>query len=71
MDSTTGDFSLGARGHLIEGGKLGAPVGEMNVTGNIVELFEHLAEVGNDPWKYRGPRADAGVRERPVQRRVG
>jgi PmbA protein len=52
MDGTTGDFSLGARGHLIEGGKLGAPVGEMNVTGNIVQLFDQLAEVGNDPWTY-------------------
>ena len=52
MDSTTGDFSFGVRGHLIEGGQLGAPVGEMNVTGNIVELFSNLAEVGNDPWIY-------------------
>jgi PmbA protein len=52
MDPTTGDFSLGARGHLIEGGALGAPVGEMNVTGNIVDLFVHLVELGNDPWKY-------------------
>jgi PmbA protein len=52
MDATTGDFSLGARGHLIEGGAIGAPVGEMNVTGNIVELFARLVEVGNDPWKY-------------------
>lgn len=52
MDSTTGDFSLGARGHLIEGGALGAPIGEMNVTGNIVELFGRLVEVGDDPWKY-------------------
>ena len=52
MDSTTGDFSFGARGHLIEGGALGAPCGEMNVTGNILDLFSRLAEVGNDPWKY-------------------
>jgi PmbA protein len=52
MDSTTGDFSLGARGHLIEGGAVGAPVGEMNVTGNIVDLFSRLVELGNDPWKY-------------------
>lgn len=52
MDPTTGDFSLGARGHLIEGGAIGAPCGEMNVTGNIVDLFSRLAEVGNDPWKY-------------------
>jgi PmbA protein len=52
MDGTTGDFSLGARGHLIEGGAIGAPIGEMNVTGNIVDLFTHLIELGNDPWKY-------------------
>ena len=52
MDGTTGDFSLGARGHLIEGGELGAPIGEMNVTGNIVDLFSRLVELGNDPWKY-------------------
>jgi len=52
MDGLTGDFSLGARGHLIEGGQVGAPIGEMNVTGNVVDLFTRLAEVGNDPWKY-------------------
>jgi PmbA protein len=52
MDGTTGDFSFGARGHLIENGEIGAAVGEMNVTGNIVDLFNHLAELGNDPWKY-------------------
>lgn len=52
MDGTTGDFSLGARGHLIENGEIGAPIGEMNVTGNIVDLFTRLTELGNDPWKY-------------------
>jgi PmbA protein len=52
MDGTTGDFSLGARGHLIENGDIGAPIGEMNVTGNIIELFSRLSELGNDPWKY-------------------
>ena len=51
-DSTTGDFSLGMRGHLIEKGKIGAPIGEMNVTGNLLELFGRLAEVGGDPWPF-------------------
>jgi PmbA protein len=40
------------RGHLIEGGAVGAPVGEMNVTGNIVDLFAHLVDLGNDVWRY-------------------
>lgn len=50
MDANTGDFSMGVRGFVIEGGKLGAPIGEMNLTGNAVELFSRLVEVGNDPW---------------------
>ena len=51
-DTTTGDFSLGIRGHLIEGGSIGQPIGEMNVSGNILELFQNLVAVGNDPWMY-------------------
>jgi PmbA protein len=54
MDPTTGDFSLGVRGHLFDKGQLGAPVGEMNVTGNILDLFAKLAAVGDDPWLYSG-----------------
>ncbi|MEM7152757.1 MAG: TldD/PmbA family protein [Myxococcota bacterium] len=51
-DATSGEFSLGLRGHLIEGGKIGAPVGEMNVTGKLTELFSKLRKVGADPWTY-------------------
>ena len=51
-DSTTGDFSLGLRGHLVEGGQIGRPVGEMNVTGNLKDLFTRLELVGNDPYPY-------------------
>ena len=51
-DSTTGDFSLGLRGHMIEDGKIGRPAGEMNVTGNLRDLFTRLEIVGNDPYPY-------------------
>lgn len=51
-DNTTGDFSLGLRGHLIENGQIGRPVGEMNVTGNLRELFSRLEMVGNDVYPY-------------------
>ena len=51
-DSTTGDFSLGMRGHLVKDGQIGQAVGEMNVTGNLLELFGDLVEVGSDPWLY-------------------
>ncbi len=51
-DGTTGDFSLGLRGHMIENGRIGRPVGEMNVTGNLRDLFSRLETVGNDPYPY-------------------
>ena len=51
-DSTTGDFSLGLRGHMIENGQIGRPVGEMNVTGNLRDLFTRLELVGNDVYPY-------------------
>ena len=48
-DGTSGEFSLGLRGHLIERGEIGKPVGEMNVTGNLLELFGRLTAVGMIP----------------------
>ncbi len=51
-DATTGDFSLGLRGHIIDNGQIGRPVGEMNVTGNLKDLFAQLEMVGNDPYPY-------------------
>lgn len=51
-DGTTGDFSLGLRGHIIANGEIGRPVGEMNVTGNLRDLFSKLEAVGNDPYPY-------------------
>ena len=51
-DGTNGDFSFGMRGHVIKDGKLGAPIGEMNVTGNYLDLLRKLVAVGNDPNRY-------------------
>lgn len=51
-DNTSGDFSLGLRGHMIENGQIGRPVGEMNVTGNLRDLFTRLEMVGNDVYPY-------------------
>lgn len=46
---TTGDFSFGIEGFLIERGVATIPVSEMNITGNILDLWTDLEEVGNDP----------------------
>ena len=47
-NSTTGDFSFGIEGFLIENGALVKPVSEMNITGNILDLWQRLVAVGND-----------------------
>lgn len=48
-NSSTGDFSYGIEGFLIEYGKLTQPVNEMNITGNMISLWNSLIETGNDP----------------------
>lgn len=52
-NSSTGDFSYGIEGFLIENGKLTQPVNEMNVTGNMLTLWNSLIAVGNDPQPNR------------------
>ncbi|MDR1344692.1 MAG: TldD/PmbA family protein [Tannerellaceae bacterium] len=47
-NSSTGDFSYGVEGFLIDKGKLAQPVSEMNITGNMLTLWNNLAEVGKD-----------------------
>lgn len=50
-NSSTGDFSYGVEGFLIENGKLTQPVSEMNITGNFITLWASLAAIGNDARK--------------------
>ena len=44
----TGDFSYGIEGFYFENGEVLFPVREMNISGNIVSLWQNLALVGND-----------------------
>jgi PmbA protein len=62
-NGTTGDFSLGAQGFRIRGGRRAEPIGEMNVSGNHLELWRHLASVGNDPYPYSASRSPTLVFE--------
>lgn len=48
-NSTTGDFSFGIEGFLVEKGKAVKPISEMNITGNLITLWKNLIEIGNDP----------------------
>jgi len=55
-NGTTGDFSLGVKGFRIRGGAVCEPVGEMNLSGNHLELWHRLAAVGDDPYPYSASR---------------
>lgn len=51
-NGTTGDYSWGLVGQLIENGKIVKPINEMNISGNLVELWNQLVAMGNDPYVY-------------------
>jgi PmbA protein len=51
-NATSGDFSHGIVGFEISSGRLGGPVGEMNIAGSHTSLWKRLVEVGEDPYPY-------------------
>lgn len=51
-NSTTGDFSFGVVGQLVEDGKAVQAINEMNISGNAKEFWNQLVELGSDPAPY-------------------
>jgi PmbA protein len=51
-NSTTGDFSFGIVGILIENGEIVKPINEMNISGNAKDFWNQLIAMGNDPYPY-------------------
>jgi PmbA protein len=47
-NGSTGDFSYGIDGYLVEKGAIVHPVNEMNISGNMNEFWMKLIEAGND-----------------------
>jgi PmbA protein len=47
-NGSTGDFSYGIEGYLVENGSIIKPVNEMNITGNMNQIWFNLIEAGND-----------------------
>jgi PmbA protein len=52
FNPTTGDYSRGAAGFWIEGGKLAFPVTEVNISGRMDEMLRDIDAVGNDPQTF-------------------
>jgi len=65
-NAATGDFSIGIRGQWVEGGRIVRPVSEMNLAGNHLSFWQHLSELGSDPYPYSSMRCPS-LRFEPVQ----
>lgn len=52
-DPTTGNFSYGIEGFLIQDSAIAQPVSGMNITGNILDVWNRVSALGNDfdPWE--------------------
>ena len=48
LNPQSGNFSLQSTGFMIENGKKGKPVDLITISGNLLELFNDVLEVGND-----------------------
>jgi PmbA protein len=48
VNYVTGDYSRGAAGFWVEGGKIQYPVEEITVAGNLREMFRAIRAVGTD-----------------------
>ncbi len=51
VNSVTGDYSKGAAGFLVENGVIGAPVAEVTIAGNLIQMFAHM--VAADDLEFR------------------
>ena len=48
VNYVNGDYSRGAAGYWVEGGKIVHPVEEVTIAGNLRDMFRNVASVGND-----------------------
>jgi len=48
VNGVTGDYSRGAAGFWVEGGRIEYPVHEVTVAGNLKDVYRNIVSVGND-----------------------
>lgn len=54
VNYVTGDYSRGAAGFWVEGGRIAYPVHEITVAGNLRDMFKGIAAVGADAYTSGG-----------------
>jgi PmbA protein len=48
VNGVTGDYSRGAAGFWVEGGRIVHPVHEVTIAGNLRDMYRAIADVGSD-----------------------
>jgi PmbA protein len=48
VNGVTGDYSRGAVGYWVENGEISHPVHEITIAGNLKDLYQRIAAIGND-----------------------
>jgi PmbA protein len=52
VNYVTGDYSRGASGFWVEGGRIAFPVQEITIAGNLKDMFKGIEAVGADAYNY-------------------
>jgi PmbA protein len=52
VNYVTGDYSRGASGFWVEGGRIAFPVQEITIAGNMKTIFKDISAVGADAYEY-------------------
>jgi PmbA protein len=52
VNYVTGDYSRGASGFWVEGGKIAYPVQEITIAGNLKDMFAGIQAIGADVYNY-------------------
>jgi PmbA protein len=54
VNPVTGDYSRGAVGFIVEQGRLGPPVAEITIAGNLLDMFARLVPADDLEFRYAG-----------------
>ncbi len=64
VNYVTGDYSRGAAGYWVEGGRIQHPVHEVTIAGNLGEMFKQIVAVGADAYTMGGKTVGSMLFER-------
>ena len=64
VNYVTGDYSRGASGYWVEGGRIKHPVEEITIAGNLGEMFKQIVAVGADSYTSGGKTVGSMLIER-------